>query len=163
MRAVPILFVVLTACASVPVSPPPPNTEVRPIVAKDDLRGRWTIASVNGRQVNGLWIELGGEGPATVTRRADGGLNVGAPQARSRAYLGCNYWRPNGWTRNGDKLTLGREMSSRTEMGCDAPTAALDDEVYTILSKTMTMEFTPPNRLRLINENGTLDLLRSDS
>jgi hypothetical protein len=24
----------------------------------------------------------------------------------------------------------------------------------------MTMEFTPPNRLRLINENGTLELVR---
>ncbi|MFL6725832.1 MAG: hypothetical protein ACJ8FS_04880 [Sphingomicrobium sp.] len=37
----------------------------------------------------------------------------------------------------------------------------LDDEAYSILHKTMTMEFTPPNRLRLINENGTLELLRS--
>ena len=163
MRVVPILFVVLTACASVPVSLPAPNAEVRPVVAKDDIRGRWAITSVNGRQVNDLWIELGGEGPANVTRRADGGLNVGPPQPRSRAYLGCNYWHPNGWTRNGDKLTLGREMSSRTEIGCHAATVALDDEAYAILNKTMTMEFTPPNHLRLINENGTLDLLRSDS
>ena len=163
MRAVAILCVVLTACASDPVSLPPPNTDVRPVVAKDDLRGRWTITSVNGRPVNGLWIELGGEGPVSVTRRADGGMNIGAPQLRSRAYPGCNYWHPNGWTRNGDKLTLGREMSLRTEMGCDTATTALDDEAYAVLTRTMTMEFTPPSRLRLINENGTLDLLRSNS
>ena len=161
MRAVPILCVVLTACASEPVSLPPPNIKVRSAVAEDDLRGRWAISSVNGRQVNSLWIELGGEGPASVTRRADGGLNVGAPQPRSRAYLGCNFWHPNGWTRSGDKLSFGREMSSRTEMGCDAATTALDDEAYAIVSRTMTMEFIPPNRLRLINESGTLDLVRS--
>jgi hypothetical protein len=160
MRAGPILCVVLTACATDPASLPPPNADVEPVVARNDLRGRWTITSVNGRQVNGLWIELGGEGPVTVTRRADGGLNVGAPQPRSRAYLGCNYWRPNGWTRNGDKLTLGREMSTRTEIGCDSATAALDDEAYAILSKTMTMKFTSPNGLRLANDNGTLDLVR---
>jgi hypothetical protein len=46
-------------------------------------------------------------------------------------------------------------------MGCDAATTALDDEAYAIVSRTMTMEFTPPNRLRLINESGTLDLVRS--
>jgi hypothetical protein len=135
--------------------------EVRPAVASDNLQGRWIIASVNGRKVHGLWIELGGEGPASVTRRADGGLNVGAPQPRSRAYLGCNYWHPNGWTRNGDKLTFGREMSSRSEIGCDADTVALDDDAYAILSRTMTMEFIPPDRLRLFNESGTLELVRS--
>lgn len=154
------MCVLLTACAGDPVSLPPPNAEVRPVVARDDLRGRWVITSVNGRQVNGLWIEFGGEGPVSVTRRDDGGLNVGAPQPPSRAYLGCNYWHPNGWTRNGDKMNLGREMSTRTEIGCDAATMALDDEAYAILNETMTMELTPPNRLRLINSIGTLDLVR---
>ena len=134
--------------------------EVRPVVARDNLQGRWTITAVNGQQGNCLWIEFGGEGLGTVTRRADGGLNVGSPQPPTRAYLGCNYWHPNGWSRNGDKLTFGVEMSRRTEMGCDAATTALDDEAYAILRKTMTMELTPPNRLRLINEQGTLDLVR---
>jgi hypothetical protein len=36
---------------------------------------------------------------------------------------------------------------------------ALDDEAYAILNQAMTMELTPPNRLRLINEKGTLDLV----
>jgi hypothetical protein len=163
IRLAVTLPLALAACSTGKAPLAPTQAEVRPVVAKDNLRGRWTITSVNGRQVNGLWIELGGEGPVTVTRRADGGLNIGAPQPRSRAYLGCNYWHPNGWTRNGDKLTLGREMSLRTEIGCDAATVALDDQAYGILSKTMTMEFSPPNRLRLVNENGTLDLVRSGS
>lgn len=51
-------------------------------------------------------------------------------------------------------------MSTRTEIGCDAATVALDAEAYAILSRPMKMELTPTNRLRLINENGGLDLLR---
>lgn len=135
--------------------------EVRPVVATDSLHGRWSITAVNGRQVSGLWIELGGEGLATITERGNG-IFVASPQPQTRAHLGCNDWHPSGWTRNGDKLTLGREMSRRTERGCDEARMALDDEAYAILNKTMTMEFTPPNRLRLINEIGTLELVRSE-
>jgi heat shock protein HslJ len=54
-------------------------------------------------------------------------------------------------------------MSFRTERGCDPATMALEDQVHAILSKTMTMELTPPRRLRLINEAGSLDLIRSGS
>jgi hypothetical protein len=159
MRAVPILCVALSACASGPTSLPPPDAEVRPVVAKDDLRGRWTITSINGRQVTGLWLELGGEGQAIITT-TDRGVFVASPQRPTRAHLGCNEWYPSGWTRNGDKLILGREMSRRTERGCDAAREALDDEAYAILNETMTMEFTPPNHLRMINEIGSLDLVR---
>ena len=141
-----------------PTSAPTP-TEARPVVAEDSLQGRWTITRVSGRQVTGLWLELGGEGLAKITKTGNA-IFVASPQPPTRADLGCNRWTPSGWTRNGDKLTLGREMSSRTEMGCDAVTAALDEEAYAILSRTMTMEFTPPNRLRLINESGTLHLVR---
>jgi heat shock protein HslJ len=144
------------ACA---MAPAPPVADVRPVVAKDNLQGRWTITAVNGRQVSGLWLELGGEGLGTVTKKGNA-LFVASPQPPTQAYLGCNNWHPNGWSRNGDKLSLGREMSHRTERGCDAATMALDDDAYAILHETMTMEFTPPNRLRLINEKGTLDLVR---
>ena len=157
-----ILPLALAACSTGKVALPPTQTDVRPIVAKDDLRGRWTINSVNGRQGNGLWLELGGEGPGTVTK-TENGLLVGSPLPRTQAHLGCNDFRPNGWTRNGDKLTLGVEMSRRTERGCDAASEALDDEAYGILRRTMNMEFTPPDRLRLINENGTLELVRNGS
>jgi len=54
-------------------------------------------------------------------------------------------------------------MSLRTERGCDAATMALDEEAYAILRATTTMEFAPPNRLRLINESGSLELVRSGS
>ena len=52
-------------------------------------------------------------------------------------------------------------MSFRTERGCDAGTMALDEGAYAILNETMTMELTPPSHLRLINEKGSLDLVRS--
>ena len=117
---------------------------------------------VDAGPANGLWLELGAEGLGSVTRTGNG-LLVGSPQPRTRAFLGCNDWHPNGWTRNGDKLTLGREMSFRTERGCDAATMALDDKAFAILNLTMTMEFTPPDQLRLVNEIGTLDLVRSGS
>jgi heat shock protein HslJ len=132
------------------------------VIAEDNLQGRWIITAVNGRHVSGLWLQLGGEGLGTVTRTADIIL-VGSPKPLTRAYLGCNDWHPNGWTRNGDKLAFGIEMSHRTERGCDAASMALDDESYAIVHETMTMEFTPPNHLRLINENGTLDLVRGRS
>jgi heat shock protein HslJ len=160
MRLIPMLCVILVACARSPVSLPPPNADVWPVVAKDNIQGRWAITAVNGRQVSGLWFELGGEGIGAITKVGNA-IYVATPQPRTRAYLGCNYWYPNGWTRNGDKLTFGTEMSGRTEIGCDAARMALDDEVYAILRKTMTMEFLPPNRLRLINEKGALDLARN--
>lgn len=136
--------------------------EVHPLAAKDNLQGRWTISAVNGRKVSGLWLDLGGEGPASITRSGSA-VHVASPRPPTRAFLGCNDWHPSGWTLNGDKLKLGTEMSLRTERGCDAATMALDDAVYAIFTQTMTMEFTPPNRLRLVNEKGTLDLVRGEN
>ena len=158
IRIALILPAVLAACWTGKAPLPPTQADVRPIVAQDDLRGRWTITRVNGRQANGLWFEFGGEGPATITKTKNA-VFVASPQPPTRAYLGCNDWHPSGWTRNGDKLTLGVEMSRRTERGCDPDRMALDDEAYAILTKTMTMEFTPPSRLLLINDNGTLELV----
>jgi hypothetical protein len=152
----------LSACATRQAPLPPSQAEVPPIVAAVDLRGRWTITEVNGRPVPGLWLELGGEGLATITKRGSG-IYVASPQPPTRAHLGCNEWYPSGWTREGDTLILGREMSHRTERGCDAAREALDDEAYAVLSEPMTMEFNRPNRLRLINENGSLELVRSGS
>lgn len=149
----------LAACAGEPIAQAQSLGEVRPVVAEDNLQGRWTVIAVNGRQVNGLWLELGGEGLGGVTKTANGIL-VGTPQPRTEAFLGCNNWYPNGWMRNGDKLTFGMEMSHRTERGCDTESMALDDETYAIVKATTTMELTPPNRLRLINEFGTLELVR---
>ena len=152
----------LAACSSGPVSLPPPAAEVRPAAAEVNLQGRWIVTAVNGRRVAGLWLDLGGEGVATITK-TETAIFVGSPQPPTRAHLGCNDWYPSGWARNGDKLTLGAEMSRRTERGCDSATMALEDEAYAILHTTMTMEFTPPNRLRLINASGTLDLVRDES
>lgn len=162
IRLALLLPLALAACASDPVSIPPPDAEVRPVVGKDSLQGHWTITAVNGLQSNRLWLKLGGEGLGTITKTGNA-IFVGSPEPRTRAYLGCNDLHLNGWTRNGDKLTLGVEMSRMTERGCDPATEALETQAHAILRKTMTMEFTPPNRLRLINENGTLELVREES
>lgn len=165
IRLALLLPLTLAACAVRADSPPSPGSagrpaaeEVRP-AASPDLRGRWTVTAVNGRPELGLWLELGGEGLATITRKGSA-IYVGSPQPRTEAYLGCNWWRPSGWTRDGDRLILGREMSTRTERGCDAAREALDDEAYAILTKPMTMEIAQPNRLRLTNEIGSLELVR---
>ena len=131
-------------------------------MTQDNLQGRWTIIAVNGRPGSGLWLELGGQGLGTVTK-TEHGIFVRSPEPRTRAFLGCNDLRLNGWTRNGDKLTLGIEMSSMTERGCDPATDALETQAHAILRKTMTMEFTAPDRLRLVNANGSLELVRSGS
>jgi len=157
-----LLTLALAACSGAPVSLPPPHADIRPVVAKDSLQGRWAISAVNGRQGNGLWLDLGGEGSATVTR-TEGAVFIGSPQPPTRAFLGCNDLHLTGWTRNGDKLTLGSDYSRMTERGCDPATIALETRARAILGKTMTMEFAPPSRLRLINENGTLDLVRQKS
>ena len=162
IRPALLLPLALAACSSVPLSLPPPAADVRPAAAGADLKRRWTITAVNGRPVAGLWLDLGGEGIATITE-TNNAIFVASPQPPTRAHLGCNDWHPSGWSRNGDKLTLGTEMSRRTERGCDSATMALEDEAYAILHTTMTMEFTPPNRLRLINASGSLELVRGDS
>lgn len=166
VRLVLLLPLTVGACSARADIPPPPASAGRPVAEEPratftpDLRGRWTITEVNGRPKSGLWVDLGGEGLATITKRGSG-VYVASPQPPTRTFLGCNSWDPSGWTREGNELVLGREMSRRTERGCDEATEALDDEAFAILTKPMTMEFTPPNRLRLINENGTLELVRT--
>lgn len=117
---------------------------------------------VSGRPVSGLWLELGAEGLAAITEQG-GGIYVRSPQPPTRTFLGCNWWDPSGWTREGDTLALGREMSRRTERGCGAATEALDDEAYAILSKPMTYELVAPDRLRLANQSGTIELIRKEA
>jgi len=159
IRIAPLLPCMLAACAAAPPPIASAAAEVRPVEAGDNLQGRWAITEINGRKVTGPWLELGGEGIGAVNKSGNA-IYVASPQPPTQAYLGCNDWRPNGWSRNGDKLILGREMSFRTERGCDAARMALDDAAYAILNETMTMELAPPDRLRLINERGALELIR---
>ena len=157
IRLVLILALAIAACSTVPHSPK--RAGVGSAVPQVDLRGRWVITSVNGRQAKGLWLELGGEGLATITT-VKNAIFVASPRPPTQAFLGCNNWYPSGWTRTGDKLILGTEMSRRTERGCDAATMALDDEAYAILHNSMAMELTAADCLRLVNEQGTLQLAR---
>ena len=73
------------------------------------------MSAVNEHPTTGLWLELGREGSVVMTRRADGGINIGSPQPPMGAFLGCNNLHLTGWTRNGDKLNLGLEGSHKTE------------------------------------------------
>lgn len=173
-RSLLLLPLLLAACARHPAPlPPPPDAgmtptsqaaapvvEVRPVVSEDRLQGRWTITAVNGKAVRGLHLDLGAEGPGAVTKRADGGVNMKSPQPPTSAYLGCNTLRLSGWSRNGDKLFVGSAWSTKTEIGCDPATMQVEEQTHAILRLAMTMELTPPDRLRLINEKGSLDLVR---
>jgi hypothetical protein len=159
LRFAALIAFTLVSCTVSSTVPAPRVAEARSVVGDDNIQGRWTIVAVNGRQVSGLWLELGREGLGTVTKTGSG-IVIASPQPLTRAHLGCNDWLPNGWTRNGDKLTFGLEMSRRTERGCDPAVMALDDESYEILRKPLTMQLTALNHLRLINGTGTLDLVR---
>lgn len=130
------------------------------MVLRDDLRGRWMIVSVNGQAASGAWLEFGAEGPPVVAQRPDGGFNIGVPGAPTMAFLGCNWLHLNGWTRNGDKLALGINGASQTERGCDEWIMVQEEQGYAILRLPMTMELKHPGRMRLFNEEGTMDLLR---
>lgn len=134
-----LLPLALAACATAPPALPPPDVDVRPVVAKDDIQGRWTIAAVNGRAVSGLSLELSDQ--------------------RASYSLGCN---SGGGTlsRNGDKLIIGQAVL--TERGCAPAVLTTEAQAIAVLRLPMTMEITPPSRLRLINEAGTLDLVRNE-
>jgi heat shock protein HslJ len=139
-RLIYLLALALAACASGPLPLPPPDADVRPVVARDVLDGQWAIAAVNGRPLSGLSLTLSGKS--------------------ARYQLACN----SGFaavSRNGDKLFLANTVL--TEMGCEPARIQLDSDAIDILRFPMTMELTPPDRLRLINEAGTLDLVRQRS
>jgi len=157
-----LLPLALSACASAASIPPAahPQMEVRPMVVSDDLQGRWSIVSINGQAASGAWLEFGAEGPPVVAQRPDGGFNIGIAGAPTTAFLGCNWLRLNGWTLNGGKLALGINGASQTERGCDERIMAREEQSYAILRLPMTMEFMPPRRVRLVNEKGTVDLVR---
>lgn len=153
----------LAACVSAPaiLTRSPLAEEARPAVGNENLRGRWVISAVDGQPTTQLWLELGQEGTVAMTKRADGGINIGSPQPPTSAFLGCNNLQLTGWTRNGDKLSLGLEGSMKTKRGCDAATIALEERAYAILRTVMTMDFDAPGELRLISEKGNLNLKRS--
>jgi heat shock protein HslJ len=130
----------LAACASGPPPLLPPEMNVRPVVQKDNLDGRWTIAALNGQPMTGLMLEFAG---TTLSAR-----------------LACNGGSGT-ISRNGDKLMLDRLMM--TERACTPDIQRIDDLAGAVLRLPMTMELTPPNRLRLVNESGSIDLIRQGS
>lgn len=132
-----LAILLLAACATGPVPLPPPDADVRPVTVRDDLNGRWSIVTIGGTPVSGMSLAFAG--------------------TTLRAALACN---GGGGTisRNGDKLFLDR--LALTERACEPARMALDEQVAAILRLPVTMEFTPPGRLRLINEAGSLDLIR---
>lgn len=110
------------------------------MVASDVLDGHWSITAVNGRGLSGPSLVL--EGSA------------------ARYRLACNSGS-GAVSRNGDKLFL--SDAALTEMACEPSRMQAEAEMIAILRLPMTMELTPPDRLRLVNEAGTLDLVRRKS
>ena len=139
MKALLPAILLLSGCAAAvpPASIVPPEAEVRPVTAADPLDGRWTVTAVNGRQVAGLWLELS--------------------TGRASYSLGCNSGGGE-LSRNGDKLFI--DKAFLTERGCDAAREGTERQAIAVLRAAMTMELTEPNRLRLVNEFGTIDLVR---
>lgn len=135
-----VITVLLAGCASGPPAVLPPEMNVRPVVRKDNLDGRWTIEALDGQPMTGLSLEFSG---TTLSAR-----------------LACNGGSGT-ISRNGDKLVLDRLMM--TERACAPDVQRIDDLAGAVLRLPMTMELSPPNRLRLINESGSIDLVRQGS
>lgn len=132
-----LLPLALAACATAPAPLPPPDAEVRPVTTRDSLEGRWDIAAIDGSPVSGPSLTFDG--------------------TTLRSQLACNSGGTR-FSRNGDKLFAG--PLALTERACDPELMRLDGRVSAILRLPVTMELTPPIRLRLINEAGTIDLVR---
>ena len=137
-----LLPLALAACTSGPEPLPPPDAEVRPVVASDRLDGTWTVRAINGQEAANTSVTLGGD---SLTLR-----------------LPCN--RGSGrFSRNGDKMFVTAPLAV-TEMVClDPGAAAAEEQMLRIVALPMTMELSPPASLRLVNEAGTLDLVRAGS
>lgn len=132
------LALALAACATGPVPLPPPDAEVRPLVGGDRLDGSWTVRAINGQAAAKASLTLRG---ADVSVR-----------------LPCNS-ASGSMTRNGDKLFV--TALAMTEMAClDPRVSAAEEQMIAVLRLPMTGEFRPPSDLRLVNEAGTLDLVR---
>ena len=111
--------------------------EVSPLLATDRLDGRWRIARVNDRVLSGPTLEFAGQSASwNLACNSGGGI----------------------LSRNGDKLAIDQAML--TERGCGAGREAIDSSIIAILRQGITVEITSPDGLRLINNEGTLDLQR---
>ncbi len=135
-----LLAFALVACASAPPALPSPDAGVRPVVARDNLDGEWKLVRLNDQPY-------------------DGSLTFAGPSVRFRF---CNTGSGR-LSRNGDKLIVGAPFQM-TEMACVDPLVPGRDreaEALAVLRLPMTMELTPPDRLRLVNEAGSLDLVRT--
>ena len=135
----------LAACATWTLPEPsssvnltaPTATTSRPIVITDVVKGRWTFVALNSRPVSGPWLEFD-RGSARYRLACNGGVGI--------------------VVQTGDKLSI--NPASLTEMGCDQARHQIDEEAVAVLRGAMTMKFTPPDRLRLSNRSGTIDLVR---
>jgi heat shock protein HslJ len=107
------------------------------------LIGRWRIITVNGRAVTGT-------------------ADIAA--GRSIISFGCNHLR-GAYRQEGERLLAIMPMGT-TERGCmtpdGAPSEAMqrEDEGFRIATRNMQVTFHGPDRVRLSNEAGTIDLAR---
>ena len=111
--------------------------EVSPLLATDRIDGRWSIARINDRVLSGPTLEFAGQSANwNLACNSGGGI----------------------LSRNGDKLAIDQAML--TERGCGDGREAIDSSIIAILRQGITVEITSPDGLRLINNEGTLDLQR---
>jgi hypothetical protein len=129
------IAVSLPACA--PSAPPPP------LAPPPSIEGEWRVLAVNGRPTSGS-------------------AKIVPPLFRIN--FGCNDGR-SGYRIEPSALVPVGPMGT-TERGCvtvdDAPTdaARYEDEGFRIAHRRMQVTFYGPNRVRLSNEAGTIDLSR---
>lgn len=134
MRPLALAALLTAACAPVPAPPAPAPS----------LIGEWRVTAVNGRPVTGVARIVP---PILVTN------------------FGCNSGQ-SGFRIEGSVLVPVGPMAT-TERGCmnaldDGPSEAAqhEDEGFRIVHRPMQVAFYGPNRARLSNEAGTIELTR---
>ena len=132
MTRVSAALLALAGCAAVP-----------PAASTPSLAGRWQVVAVNGQP-------------------AMGAANFEPP--RYSISFGCNDGR-GGYRQDNDLLVIVGPMGV-TERGCvnadDSPSVVMqrEEEGFRIATRPMRIAFTGPNRVRLTNQAGTIDLSR---
>ncbi len=132
----PLAFAAFLAASCAPIPAPPP-------APAPSLIGEWRVVAVNGQPVAG------------TARIVQPILSIN---------FGCNSGR-YGFRLEGSTLVPVGPMGS-TEMACanadDSPASVMqrEEEGFRIAFRPMQASFYGPNRVRLANEAGTIDLAR---
>lgn len=129
----------LVACTATPSATSSFASASRPVIATAQLVGRWEIAAVNRGPVQGYSMQFS---PTAV-----------------QVSIACSSGA-GGWSLSGGRIIM--EPLKRPERDCTLPdTGPAPETIRLILSQPLEAELNGPDKLRLSNGVGTIDLIHT--